>query len=90
MDRDKSKFFKVYIYIALFLIIFLLGSLVAVIIYASFKVKNESVVISNNVNSKVNSFNKNIDSVNQNLVNINNQLQKQNSQVSKSLSTSGL
>jgi len=90
MVTEKSKFFKVYIYLSLFLIILLLASLVGTIIYASYKVKNETAIVTNNVNNKVDSFYKSVNVVNQNLQSINTQLEKQNAQATKTLSATGL
>jgi predicted PurR-regulated permease PerM len=84
-DKITNKFFKVYIYISLFLIVVLLASIVGLMIYGGYKIKNETSTVTN----KVNDFNQSFNSVNKNLENINTQLQKQNDQESK-LTTEGL
>jgi predicted PurR-regulated permease PerM len=81
MDKVDSKFFKMYVYVSLFVIIVLLALLVGAVIYGGIKIKSESQTVSN----KVNSFNKSVNSVNQNLQNIDSQLKDQTNIASKGL-----
>ncbi len=75
---SNNKFFRIYIYVSLFLIVILLAALVGAIAYGGNKVKSES----NTVTTKIDSFNSSMNTVNKNLENINTQLQKENSQTS--------
>jgi len=77
MNNSRSRFFKIYVCVSLLIIILLLGALVGAIIYGGNKVKSESVV----VNNKVNSFNQSVNIINKNLQNLNAQLQKQNTEI---------
>lgn len=82
MNKSGSRAFRVYVGIALFLIVLLLATLVGLIVYGGVKVRDESQTF----NNKVNSFNQNVNTVNQNLQSIDSQLQKQTSLTTKGLS----
>ncbi len=75
---SSNKFFRIYVYVSLFLIVILLAALVGAIAYGGNKIKTES----NTITNKVDSFNTSMNTVNTNLENINTQLEKENAKTS--------
>jgi len=66
--------YKIYVCIALLIIILLLGAILGSIVYAGKKVSTESAAVTN----KVNTFNQNVNNINKNLQGINSRLQTEN------------
>lgn len=73
--------FRVYICVALFLIVVLLGVLTGSVIFAGEKIRSET----STVTSKIDTFNNEVSNINKSLSNINSQLQSENNKLGTSV-----